>query len=84
MLDSVLEKSVDSKQYNKLVRDIIPEFLISIGHRPSSHKVDGDELQERLREKAMEEFNEFYEDSSCEELADLEEVFECIVYFNNL
>lgn len=61
-------------KYNKLVRDKIPEILKSKNVVFSSHVANEDEYKEKLLQKLKEEVNEFLEEPSIEELADVEEV----------
>lgn len=59
----------------KLVRDRVPEFL----HEPVTHVADEEEFSRRLRDKLVEEANEFRADATKEELADVLEVIEAIL-----
>lgn len=61
-------------QYNKLVRDKIPDIILSKGLKPITARLRGSELVEALIEKLFEEANEIKENPCVEELADLEEV----------
>ena len=60
--------------YNKLVRDKIPEIIAKNKEIPFTHKADDDEFKEKLYEKLVEEVNEFIESDSVEELADILEI----------
>ena len=69
---------MEGKQYNKLVRDNIPEFLESKGI-PYEKKVATDfEYREELIKKLLEEAREFSEVGSPSELADVVEVLEAL------
>lgn len=63
-----------AREYDKLVRDRIPEMIEENGETPHVRVADGDEYERRLREKLDEEVREFREDGDVEELADVLEV----------
>lgn len=65
-------------EYDKLVRDRIPEVVRENDERPVTHVVNGAEYRERLREKLCEEAAEFRESGDPEELADVLEVLAAI------
>ena len=60
--------------YNKLVRDKIPEILDSKGIGYEKRIANEEEYKTELIKKLLEEAQEFSEDSSSEELADVIEV----------
>jgi predicted house-cleaning noncanonical NTP pyrophosphatase (MazG superfamily) len=60
--------------YNKLVRDKIPEILDEKRKTFSYHIANKEEYTQKLREKLIEEVNEFLEEPSVGELADIQEV----------
>jgi flagellar basal body-associated protein FliL len=59
------------KVYNKLVRDRIPEIIQASGKNACIRKADEAEYKHLLRQKLLEEINEFMESGSSEELADI-------------
>ena len=68
------------KVYNKLVRDNIPAIIESTGKKFTCHIASDEEYREKLKEKLLEEVNEFLEDPSLEEMADVYEVFSTLRY----
>lgn len=67
-----------ARQYDKLVRDRIPDVVRENGEEPTVRTVDGDEYSERLVEKLDEEVAEYRETRDVEELADVLEVVHAI------
>lgn len=65
-------------QFDKLVRDRIPDVVRENGERPVTHVAEGPEYRMRLREKLCEEAEEFRETGDPEELADVLEVLAAI------
>lgn len=62
------------KLYNKLVRDKIPEIIRSDGKNCDIEIVSKTKHYELLKQKLIEETEEFIEDENLEELADIMEV----------
>lgn len=62
------------KDFNKLVRDLIPEKIAAEGRKAYIHKLDEKEMLSCLEYKLVEEVNEFLADKTIEELADILEV----------
>ncbi|MGK0466198.1 phosphoribosyl-ATP pyrophosphohydrolase [Clostridium sp.] len=62
------------KEYNKLVRDLIPEVVEKSGKKFDTHIAKTDEYKKLLEAKLLEEVNEYMEDNNLEELADVLEV----------
>jgi len=68
------------KVYNKLVRDNIPAIIESTGKKFTCHVASDEEYREKLKEKLLEEVNEFQEEPCLEEMADIFEVFSTLLY----
>jgi predicted house-cleaning noncanonical NTP pyrophosphatase (MazG superfamily) len=61
-------------EYNKLVRDKIPQIIKDKGVTATIHIASKKEYEEKLREKLLEETKEYLEEPCAEELADILEV----------
>ena len=71
-------------KHDKLVRDKIPEIIRQKGDVPITHIADNEEYLEKLKKKLREEVDEFLEEISKEELADILEVIYAICDFMNV
>lgn len=71
--------ALQTKQYNKLVRDRIPEIIQKEGKTCLSETLPPEEYLSFLDKKLNEELAEYQESKSLEELADLLEVMEAVV-----
>lgn len=69
---------MDTIEYDKLVRDKIPEVIEKTGSTYVIHVADEEEYKSRLTKKLIEEATEFMENPCEEEYADVLEVLECI------
>ncbi|EMA37318.1 nucleoside triphosphate pyrophosphohydrolase [Halobiforma nitratireducens] len=67
-----------AREYDKLIRDAIPEIIERNGETPLVHTATEAEYERRLREKLDEEVAEFQESGAAEELADVLEVVHAI------
>ena len=65
-------------QYNKLVRDRIPEIIKASGKRYVCSTLSEEEYLAKLDEKLNEELAKYQESKSMEELADLLEVIRAV------
>lgn len=77
------QKYDNYKTYNKLVRDKIPKHIKSLGKPCKYHIADENEYWQKLKEKLLEEVQEFQEDNSEKEIADLFEVIDAICKYKN-
>ena len=69
---------------DKLVRDKIVEIISEEGRNCEYHVAVGDEYERRLKDKLVEEINEFFEDPCVMEMADILEVLEAMKKFYKL
>ena len=67
------------KEYNKLVRDKIPEIIENNGNDYEVEKLDNESYLESLNKKLKEELDEYLESGEISELADLVEVIYAIL-----
>ena len=65
-------------KHNKLVRDKIPAIIRNNGAIPVTHASNDAEYWEKLKDKLIEEAEEFLQEPSEEELADVLEVIDAI------
>ena len=70
--------------YNKIVRDKIPQIIEQSGKRAVIRTADKASALLALEAKLTEELNEYLDDHSVEELADLVEVIHGILYYRGL
>lgn len=69
-------------KYDKLVRDKIPEVIIQNGGKPKTHIAEDDgEYWEKLKNKLLEEVEEFIESEEENEISDILEVLDAIYEF---
>ena len=71
------------KEYNKLVRDRIPEIIQKEGKKVNTEILDDDRYIEELNKKLQEEVNEYLKDGTMEELGDIVEVVLAILKYND-
>jgi len=72
------------KVFNKLVRDKIPQIIESNGEVAEVEILDDERFLNELHKKLFEEAEEFVEENSPEELADLMEVLYAIARLRNI
>jgi predicted house-cleaning noncanonical NTP pyrophosphatase (MazG superfamily) len=69
-------------KYNKLVRDKVPEVIKKNNQNPIIHLANDKEYWDKLKEKLVEEVNEFLRDCDKEgEIVDILEVIDAICKF---
>ena len=62
------------KIYNKLIRDLIPDIIASDGSVAITQRLDNHTFEAALKDKLLEEVDEFLVSNDVEELADILEV----------
>lgn len=67
------------KRYDKLVRDKIPQIIESDGKKYEIEKMKDREFKEYLKDKLLEETQEYIKSGDIEELADILEVIKSIL-----
>jgi predicted house-cleaning noncanonical NTP pyrophosphatase (MazG superfamily) len=72
------------KEYNKLVRDLIPQIIESSGKQAQIRIANEHEFLRYLKQKLLEEVDEYLQSESVEELADILEVLNSLCTMNNL
>ena len=65
---------MDTKKYNKVIRDKIPEIIADSGKKYDLKQLDDASFLAEIEKKLIEEVNEYSESKDIEELADLLEV----------
>ncbi|MDC0451384.1 nucleoside triphosphate pyrophosphohydrolase [Nitrosopumilus sp.] len=65
---------MDTKKYNKVIRDKIPEIIADSGKKYDLKLLDDESFLAEIEKKLIEEVNEYSESKDIEELADLLEV----------
>jgi len=70
--------------HNKLVRDNIPDIISASGKHPVICSVPSGEILNHLDQKLSEESQEYFEDHSVEELADILEVLHGIAFHKGI
>ena len=65
---------MDTKKYNKVIRDKIPEIIEESGKKYTLKQLDDASFLAEIEKKLIEEVNEYSESKDIEELADILEV----------
>ena len=73
-----------SIQYDKLVRDKIPEIIRQAGKQPITDILSQDDIAAALNRKLQEEVQEYLESGSVEEMADILEVLHGIAFHKGI
>lgn len=73
-----------SIQYDKLVRDKIPDVIRQAGKLPVTDTLAPEAMAAALDRKLMEEVHEYLESSSVEEMADILEVLHGIAFHKGI
>lgn len=68
--------------YEKLVRDLIPDMIVSQGDKPNIRILDDEEYGICLGKKLNEEVAEYHQEKNLEELADILEVVYALAEIN--
>ena len=71
-------------EYNKLIRDRIPEIIQESGKTCEIETLSETEYEKHLDQKLGEELEEYLSSQEVEELADLEEVLRAILDFKGI
>lgn len=66
-------------EYNKLVRDNVPELIEDSGRKQISRVLNEKEYEQALMDKIVEEIEEYRVTGNEEEIADIYEVLDCLV-----
>ncbi len=67
---------------SKLVRDNVPDIISASGRKPVIHTATDQEYEAALKEKLVEEVQEFLENPNSDELADIQEVLNALIEQN--
>ncbi len=70
--------------YNKLIRDKIPEIIAKNGSKAITHTATDEEYLATLYAKVLEELEEFKAKPSTEEMADIIEVLRALAQHKNI
>jgi predicted house-cleaning noncanonical NTP pyrophosphatase (MazG superfamily) len=83
--DILTEKGIKNmKEFNKLVRDKIPQIIENNGEFAETRILTDEEYINELNIKLKEEVNEYLEDNNVEEIADIVEVLLAILKYKSI
>ena len=74
-----IKEEISMKEYDKLVRDKIPEIIEEDGKEYETDELNDEEYKEYLKDKLLEETQEYIRSGDTEELADVLEVVRSIL-----
>lgn len=75
---------MNNGNYDKLIRDLIPEIIESAGKKCVYETLSDKEYVEKLNEKILEKTNKFVKTGSVDALADIGEVMHAILAYKNV
>ncbi len=71
-------------RHEKLVRDLIPQIIEESGHEAITRVLDDEEYFQALKDKLLEEVEEYIESEDPDELADVIEIIRALVNYHSM